>query len=108
MKISATYEDFPSIIEKVMVEIGTSVYECIKPITEETIIDGKVVIENLVEFKIVDERMGYNWTYTFDKKEMKQFINMMQRLQVQISDMDSSNNNDSISGGCPPRPVWVK
>lgn len=99
MKISATYEDFPSIIEKVMIEIGVNIFECIRPITKETIVDGKVTTENLAEFKIVDDRMGYNWTYTFDKKEMKQFINLMQRLQLQIIEMDNENNSNENDKG---------
>ena len=100
MKISATYEDFPSIIEKIMIEIGTSVYQTIKPITKEVTVDGKTTTEHLVKFTICDERMGYVYEYEFDKYELKQFISSLQRMQLQLTESENSSNNNSSGMTC--------
>lgn len=97
MKISATYLDFRNTVEKAQVEIGLNVYQLIKPIEKETIVNGETVKENKLEFQIIDDRMGYNWKYEFDKSELKQFITLLQQMQIQLQASDSSDSN---SGSC--------
>lgn len=103
MKISASYIDFNSTIEKAMVDISTDVYQTVKPIIKEIIINGETITENLVQFEIVDDRMSYNWKYEFDKYEMKQFIKLLQTIQAQM-------NLESIDGnaGYSSRPLQIK
>lgn len=64
-KVSATYFDFPSTIEKVVVDIGTDVYRTVKPVIKGIEVDGEIVIENIVQFEIIDDRMSYHWKYEF-------------------------------------------
>jgi len=100
MKISASYLDFRNTVEKAQLELGLGVFQLIKPITKESTVDGETVIEYRLEFQIIDDRMGYNWKYEFDKQELKQFITLLQQMQIQLQSAgnDEGNNSGTCSG----------
>ena len=99
LKIKADYLNYIDNVEKSVVELATGVELTITPTKTDVLINGESVSEYKLEFSLEDTVNPYTLDYAFTKSELKQYITLLQNLQIQLKN-EESKNAVSKSGGC--------
>lgn len=97
MRTIPVYSDYKVTMECVKVEIDRQHYILFTPKTREVIVDEKVVFDNYIEVKIVDETDSTCLIFEAKPYDLAQHIKVIQDLMRQVNNMSTEpeqNEND--------------
>ena len=84
--VEVKYKDYNDMtIKEVRINVSDDRYKILKHIDVPIIIDGEEVIEQMVEYKVVDDRMMFEMTHNINQRDLRALIKALQQLYQQMN-----------------------
>ena len=71
-------------IKEVRINVDDDQYKILKHVNVTTTVDGEEVIEKMLEYKVVDDRMMYEMVHTISHDDLRSLIKALQQLLQQM------------------------
>ena len=84
--VEVKYKDYNDMtIKEVRINVDEDRYKILKHIDVPKIVDGEETVEQMVEYKVVDDRMMFEMTHIINQRDLRALIKALQQLYQQMN-----------------------